>query len=235
MIQINNIEKSFNNKEFRLGPINLTIKSSETHALFGHNGAGKSTLFQLITGNMDPGSGEIKILDQRMSQDNYELKKSIGYLPQHLTLPRWVTPNEILGYATTLYAIKDPTRAISKQLKYWDCEYFAKRPIDRCSHGMQKRVSLALANIHNPEILILDEPFSGLDIHHIKALREKIASRQESKKATIVCTHMAPYAAKLCTSASLMWNGKIESIMEWPNENYEDRINTIEGLFSRTR
>ena len=86
MIRITNIEKSFNNKEFKLGPINLKIQEGETHALFGHNGAGKSTLFQILTGNMDPELGEVHILDERMSQENYSLKRRMGYLPQHLAL-----------------------------------------------------------------------------------------------------------------------------------------------------
>ena len=232
MIVIKNLEKSFSSQNFQLGPINLEIPAGITQALFGHNGAGKSTMLQIITGNLDADSGHIKVYEEAMSIENYKLKKSIGYLPQHLTLPRWVTPLEILRYAAALYKLEDPNPTISEQLNYWDCENFAKRPIECCSHGMQKRVSLALATLHNPKLLILDEPFSGLDIYHIKALKEKILSREKRKEATIICTHMTPYAASLCSRASLLREGQLTSISEWKNANFEKRIEIVENHFS---
>ena len=231
-INIINLEKSFSGRAFKLGPINFSIKPGEVHALFGHNGAGKSTLFQLMTGNMDPDNGKIEILGEPMKMESYYLKQRIGYLPQHLTLPDWVTPKEILRYASHLYNLNNSKEIIQKQLEYWDCYSFLERPVNRCSHGMQKRVSLALATIHKPEVLILDEPFSGLDFYHIRSLKNMIHLRQKENKITIVCTHMAPYAAELCNRASVLWKGELSYLPEWQSGQQSDRIKIIESKFS---
>ena len=113
----------------------------------------------------------------------------------------------------------------------WDCDSYKKKPICLCSHGMQKRVALALATIHKPELLILDEPFSGLDLFHTKALKEYIKSRKEEKKTTLLSTHIMPYAIELCDEVYIIKTGKILKLEKWENYESNEKKDLLESEF----
>ena len=230
VLEVNNLKKTYGGP-FSLGPIEFRLDGGETIALLGKNGAGKSTFFQIITGSMDATDGEVKFLGSKLVPDSFQLKRKMGYLPQNLNLPRWVSGQEILRYGASLFELENRESKVEGALKYWDCDWFANRPLAACSHGMQKRVALALATIHNPELLILDEPFSGLDIYHIRALERVIEVRNAHKKATILCTHIGPYAAKLCQRALLFDDGQMAWLDEWQNADQAKRIDQIERHF----
>jgi len=216
---------------FTLGPVNISLAAGQTAALFGRNGAGKSTLFQLTTGNLDATSGEVWFLGQRLVPEAFALKRRIGYLPQHLTLPRWVTGSEILAYAATLYEFQDRKTAVQEALAYWDCLSYKDTPLASLSHGMQKRVGLALATLHRPPCLILDEPFSGLDIYHIRALEDHIEERHRSGLITILSTHTVSHAAKLCSTAFVLKAGVLTPMDAWPSLDFMGRVEAVEKTF----
>ena len=100
-----------------------------------------------------------------------------------------------------------------------------------CSHGMQKRVGLALASFHDPELLILDEPFSGLDIFHIRALDQIIDQRRKSGKCTFISTHIAPYAARFCNRALFLVDGTCREAESWPQAEQSARVHYMESFF----
>lgn len=229
LLDVKHLVKDFGNQQFCLGPISLALASGETLTILGKNGAGKSTFFKLVTGNLDPTGGEVNLFGQAMNPENFALKRRIGYLPQDLGLPRWVTGREILSYGCKLYGLA--SQVVTEQLGFWDCLAFADRPIASCSHGMQKRIGLGLAHIHNPDFLILDEPFSGLDLLHIANLKAKIRQRQAEGKATILCTHIAPYAAELAERAVLLVSGGVQELSDWPHLDPAARIATMESAF----
>ncbi|MDA9951127.1 ABC transporter ATP-binding protein [Oligoflexaceae bacterium] len=213
------LKKSF--AAFEFGPLDLKVDTGECVAFLGHNGAGKSTFFQMITGQLDPTSGEIRFLDQKMTPENFELKRSLGYLPQNLELPDWICATEVLDYAAKLYGI--PQTAAANALKLWAVEGYKRTPLIDCSHGMKKRVGLALASIHDPDLLILDEPFSGLDIAHIRTLKQLVAQRQKEGKTTFLSTHILPYAGELCSRALLLSNGQVRELEQWKNQSSSER------------
>jgi ABC-type multidrug transport system ATPase subunit len=211
--------------------LDLTIRAGDIAGILGQNGAGKTTMFQMMTGNLKADQGEITIQSQRMLPDRSEVKKTVGYLPQGLELPKWVTGNELLSYAIRLYELQQPDQQRQDALSYWDCLDFAHKPLAACSHGMQKRIGLALATVHQPQFLILDEPFSGLDLYHIRALQDLIKRRQSEGKATILCTHIAPYAAQLCNRIVLVDEGQLFTLEDWHNAELMERIRLIEEFF----
>lgn len=216
---------------FTLGPVDFTINSQEVAGFIGANGAGKSTLFQMLSANTDASEGRVYYNKQRVTPDNAELRKQFGYLPQHPVLPKWVSATDLLKYAASVYNLSNAAELIKSQLKYWDIEFFESRPLAACSHGMQKRVGLALATIHSPDFLILDEPFSGLDIFHIQALKRKISDRVQEGKITILSTHITPYTAKMCDRAFIVKSGNIQEIESWPQMHTDDRVSHIENEF----
>lgn len=227
LMTINELRKEFIGA-FTLGPLNFSIKKGETIAILGHNGAGKTTLFQLLTGNIYPSEGSILFQSQKLTPDNSQIKKNIGYLPQALNFPKWVNGNDLLDYFTALLQMKNRRQAILEQFDRWDCQSFKYKPLAACSHGMQKRIGLAISSIHNPSLLILDEPFSGLDLYHIRNLTKLIKDRQISQQATLLSTHIIPYAADLCQRAFIIQKGKLQAVQNWHNLSYTERINAIE-------
>ncbi len=216
---------------FQLGPVDLSLREGETAAFLGTNGAGKSTLFQLLTANLDPTAGEIRLNGDKLTPDTPLLKRRLGYLPQNTVLPRWVTGREILDYAARLYGLAQADAVVTKAETYWDCASFSHKPLMALSYGMQKRVALALATLHDPDYLILDEPHSGLDLLHIRALDEAILRRARAGKTTILSTHIAPYTARLCDCVYIIEGGQVRRLAGWDERSYLDRIELIEQAF----
>jgi ABC-type multidrug transport system ATPase subunit len=224
-IQLARLQKDF--KNFSLGPLDFAFDGKCCIALFGPNGSGKSTLFQLMTGNMDASSGQVLVDEQPFLPDHFATKRRIGYLPQGLELPQWVTPEEILRYAIQLHQLTNPDQLLQECLNFWDLNSFRGRPVAACSYGMQKRVGLAVATLHNPELLILDEPFSGLDILHLRSLFQFLSGRRDSDRLTIISTHGTAYVNRLCERALLMINGQLSEVVgwrDWSNDQKEDEI-----------
>jgi ABC-2 type transport system ATP-binding protein len=213
---------------FTLGPIDVSLPISSTIAVLGRNGAGKSTFFQLMTGNLDATAGTVTIQGEPLHLQAFEAKRKIGYLPQDPAMPRWATGREILHYAAALYELENPRARVSEMMAFWDCAAYADRPVDTCSYGMLKRIGLALAVIHDPPVLVLDEPFSGLDIFHIKALEDVIRRRAAEKRLTILSTHVIPYVAELCQQVFIVDKGKVQEFPDWltnDRQTKESRLN----------
>jgi ABC-type multidrug transport system ATPase subunit len=229
-LDIHSLSKTFAQSQFRLGPLDLKMEEGDSLALFGKNGAGKSTLFHLITGHHRPDEGRIQVFGETMKVDAFALKRRMGYLPQNLDLPRWVSGFDIITYAMKLHGMQPLATARERVLEYWDCMSFAHKPLAACSYGMQKRIALALASLHNPDLLILDEPFSGLDLFHIRAL-EKLLEERRGKQLTIVSTHVAAHAAKLSNKAATMRDGQLADLKAWENADFMTRIALMEEQF----
>ena len=229
-LQIEGLSKRYPQSQFQLGPLDLGLEDGASLALFGKNGSGKSTLFQMITGHLRPDAGKIMIFGEPMNLGAFALKRRIGYLPQHLDLPRWVSGFDLITYALKLHGIKSLAAKRQEVLTYWECQTFAHKPLAACSYGMQKRIALALATLHDPELLILDEPFSGLDLYHIRALEELLSLRR-GRSLTILSTHVAAYAAKLNERAMSLHDGHLKELRTWPAASFVERIDLMEREF----
>lgn len=231
LLAAESVRKTFAEGEgFQLGPLTFQVVGGETIALLGKNGAGKTTLFQILTGNLDATDGEVRIAGEKLTPDRPDVKKRLGYLPQNPVLPRWVTGRELLRYAAALYGLSDK-QGVTQALTYWDAESYAGKPISTLSYGMQKRLGLALAMLHDPEVLILDEPFSGLDLFHIKALDDALNKRGQAAKVTIISTHEAASAARSCSRALILDAGKMTELPGYAETSLLGRIEQIETAF----
>jgi ABC-type multidrug transport system ATPase subunit len=229
MLRTEKLTKTY--EAFRLGPLDLEVQAGETVALLGKNGAGKTTLFQILTGNLDASAGEVRLGGKKLTPDTPVVKRDVGYLPQNPVLPRWVSGREVLLYAAKLYQLPDAQAHVAKREAYWDCAEYRDKPLAALSYGMQKRLGLALATLRDPPLVILDEPFSGLDLFHIKALDDAIEARAKAGLTTIVSTHDAANAAKLCHRALIIESGAVRALPGWEPAGFVDRISLIENAF----
>ena len=231
LLVVENLVRTYEEGGFRFGPASVEFSPGETVALVGKNGAGKTTFFQMITGNVDPDEGVIMLGDEAMTPDKPHLKRKIGYLPQHHTLPAWVTGRELIAYASKLHSIPDPPLRTEATLKRWGAEEYAHKPIAACSHGMQKRIGLGLATLHDPDLLILDEPFSGLDLTHIRNLDLLIRKRRAAGQVTVLSSHITPYCARLADRVLLIEAGRIRVLAGWSELDELARAIAIEDAF----
>lgn len=234
LLEVQQIHKRYD-QGYELKPCSFTLHEASTCAFLGANGAGKSTLFQLLAGCSHATSGTVLFMGKHLVPEQHKLKHHIGYLPQHLPLPPWISGVELLRYAAGLYRLNHAQKRIDAMLDYWDCRSYATLPLAACSHGMQKRVALALALLHDPAMVILDEPFSGLDLYHTKALEDEIAMRQKRNKLTIISTHVIPYVVTLCQWVAVLQGGQLTQLHEWPSMQPEEKTQRIEGMFFRKR
>lgn len=230
LLTIRELKKTFP-QGFTLQAKDFSLNSGELVAFLGANGSGKSTIFELMTGNLDASEGEISWKGQRLLPENFLLKRQIGYLPQNLPLPKWVTGDEILTYAALLHGLEKPRERVKNAMEFWDCASYKSKPLAACSFGMQKRIGLALATLHDPACLILDEPFSGLDLFHIHALEAILAKRQKEGKLTLLSTHIVAYVVASCARVFILEEGWVSEISHWASLNPEEKTRCIETHF----
>ena len=217
--------------QFCLGPVDLTGAAGETVAILGRNGAGKTTLFQLLTGHGEAHSGEVRLAGQKLRHDTPAIKARVGYLPQDPLLPRWASGREVLNYALRLRGLSDGPARLTQAEQYWDLSAFANRALANLSYGMHKRLGLALATLADPDLLVLDEPFSGLDLVHVRALVAAIEQRQKAGKLTILSTHVLAFAATLCQRAIILEAGCPREIEGYRAMSRAAREQAIETSF----
>ena len=234
MIRVHNLSKSYP-QGFILRADDFTLQAGEIVGVLGANGSGKTTLFDLLTANSDASDGEIWWDQERLTPEKYLLKRQIGYLPQNILLPKWVTGQEVLTYAALLHQIPQPREHVQRAMEFWDCVSYRKRPLAACSFGMQKRIGLALATLHDPTFLILDEPFSGLDLFHIHALEQAIQARQKAAKTTLLSTHVLPYVVQACARVFILDEGRVSEFSNWAEKASHEKTASIEQHFFQRR
>jgi ABC-2 type transport system ATP-binding protein len=124
---------------------------------------------------------------------------------------------------------------VEEQLRQWDAVHWRNRPLCKTSHGMQRRIGLAVSMIHDPDLLILDEPFNALDIINARHLELAIKSRSERGKTTLVSIHSPLIAAALCPRAVILESGKLEELTAWTDQNLTDRVKLLDERFFGVR
>jgi ABC-2 type transport system ATP-binding protein len=231
-IRCKNLKKSYNNK-IVLSSDKINFFGGGSTAIFGSNGSGKTTFLEMLTGNLDPCEGDVFFSHNRMTTSNHLLKRSIAYLPQRSVLPPWATCQNLLSYIVTLTKKKYEQEYLEKIISYWHCQDFKNKAIINCSEGMKKRIMLLLITFSDPKYLILDEPFSGLDYSHILCLERYLEKRNKDNKLTLLSTHMAPFAARLCSKAYHVLAGNVVEINSWQESDQEKRLCLIEDLFKQ--
>jgi heme exporter protein A len=191
-----------------LRDVDLSLIAGETVVLLGPNGAGKSTLLRILALLLRPRAGEIRIEGRDVHAARVEALRQVGYLGHESACYPDLTPRENLAFYAELYGIDDATR-IDELLAWTGLAEAGERPLRTCSRGMVQRVGLARALLHRPRIVLLDEPFTGLDPAASEALDERLRALRSSGCAVLAAVHDVPRAAALATRVLILHAGRI--------------------------
>lgn len=236
IISISNLEKWYGTKQILKG-ISLDIYPGQVIGYIGPNGAGKSTTVKILTGLIDDFRGEVSVDGIDLHQDPLAVKAKIGYVPENAELYDVLTPMEYLDFVGKLYGMEEEaiaTRAL-KLLKAFGLEENAHKRMDSFSKGMKQKVLLISGIIHNPQIIILDEPLSGLDANTVITVKELIALLAKEGKTIFYCSHMMDVVEKvsdrimLIDQGSIVTDGTFEQLRAEHGESLERIFSKLTG------
>lgn len=190
--------------------VNFTLSKGEVLGFLGPNGAGKSTTMKMLTGNLAPSHGSVKICGIDMIENPKEAKALIGYLPEMRPLYKELTVDEYLTMAARLHRVsaKHIKKAVENAKERCGLTHMSKRLIENLSNGYQQRVGIAQAIIHSPMVVILDEPTVGLDPIQIRDIRTLIRE-VGTDHSVIISTHILPEVEMVCDQVQIIDKGKL--------------------------
>jgi ABC-2 type transport system ATP-binding protein len=209
MIQVQNLRKEFGAK-VAVDNVSFTVEKGEVLGFLGPNGAGKSTSMRMVTGYFRPTSGSIKIGGIDMLEKPEQAKKSIGYLPENAPLYSDMTVASFLGFCAEVRGITGAakSKAIDRVLDLCFLHRVRNQSVDTLSKGYRHRTCFAQSIIHDPDVLILDEPTDGLDPNQKHEVRQLIKNMGKSK-AIIFSTHILEEVDAACSRAMIIDRGKV--------------------------
>ena len=214
MIEIKNFTKAYNSEKKAVDDISLTVNNGEIFAFIGHNGAGKTTTLKAMAGILDFEAGDILINGKSIKTKPIECKKEMAYVPDNPDLYENMKAIDFVNFVLDMYEVPKTTRKenIEKYVKLFNLEENMNDEISSFSHGMKQKVALISALAHNPDVLIMDEPFVGLDPKAVFDIKEVMHEMCRQGKTIFFSTHILEVAEKLCTRVAIIKQGKIVKV-----------------------
>lgn len=206
-IRVENLTKTYK-KQNAIDHISFDIGSGEIVGFLGPNGAGKTTTMKILTCYIPPTSGKAFVNNLDVEENSIEVRKQIGYLPEHNPLYTDMYVKEYLHFAASVYAIKNKSERVKEMIALTGLEKEQNKMIGQLSKGYRQRVGLAQAMIHDPSVLILDEPTSGLDPNQIVEIRNLIINIGKSK-TVLLSTHIMQEVEAMCSRVIIINKGMI--------------------------
>lgn len=206
-IEVKNLLKQYGAQK-AVNHISFKVGKGEIVGFLGPNGAGKSTTMKIITGYLQPDEGEVKVCDTDVLSQPLETKKKIGYLPESNPLYYDMYVREYLDFMADIHQVKPKKEAIEKAIEQVGLTREASKKLGQLSKGYKQRVGLAAALLHDPEVLILDEPTTGLDPNQIIEIREVIRKLGENK-TVLFSSHILQEVEAICNRVVIINKGEI--------------------------
>jgi len=192
-----------------LAGVDLTVRAGDAIALLGPNGAGKTTLLRILALLMRASAGRLSVFGADAATAPPEVRRRIGYVGHESLCYPDLTAAENLGFYARLFDVPDAEARIRELVAWAGLEAVGRRPVRVYSRGMSQRLALARALLHRPELLLLDEPFSGLDAAAVGALQECLAALRLAGHAIVLTTHDVERAAPVATRVAVLHGGRI--------------------------
>lgn len=235
MIEISQLSMRYGDL-LALDELSLSIERGEFFAFLGPNAAGKTTTIKLLTGLMEPSGGSARICGFDIQKDPLEAKRRIGYIPDVAEFYDKLTPIEFMAFIAELFEV-EPARAKKRTpelMEQFDLIPYGRQRIENLSHGTRQRLAISSALLHDPEVIIIDEPMVGLDPKNARVVKEELKARSEAGVTVFLSTHLLNVAQELADRIGIIHHGKlialgdVEEIMR-VEEGGEDR--SLEEVF----
>ena len=213
MIEIKNVTKKYGDK-VAIDNMSFTVNDGDIFAFIGHNGAGKTTLIKAIVGIHDFDNGDILINGKSIKKKPIECKKEMAFVPDNPELYENMKAIEYIDFICDMYEVDEETRKknINKYTKLFEIDSNMNDQISSFSHGMKQKIALIAALAHDPKILIMDEPFVGLDPKAVFDMKELMRNMVSEGKTIFFSTHILDVAEKLCTRVAIIKDGKLVKV-----------------------
>ena len=229
MIEIKNVSKTYNGEKKALKNVSFNVNDGEIFAFIGHNGAGKTTMIKSIVGILDFEEGDILINNISIKESPVLCKKEMAYVPDNPDLYENMRAIDFINFICDMYEVsvedrKENIDAYSKMFNIYDN---LKDEISSFSHGMKQKVALIAALSHNPKVLIMDEPFVGLDPKSVYDMKEVMKSMAKEGKIIFFSTHILDVAEKLCNRVAIIKDGNIIKIGDMKEIKGDDSLEQV--------
>lgn len=211
MLKISNFSKTYKNGKKAVDSLNITVNPGDIYGFIGHNGAGKTTTIKAVVGIMEFEEGEILVDSISIKKNPIECKKKIAYIPDNPDLYEALTGIQYLNFVADIFEIGKEVREerIKKYSTDFEIEANLGDLISSYSHGMKQKLAIISALIHEPKLLVLDEPFVGLDPKAAHILKEIFKDMCKNGAAIFFSTHVLEVAEKLCNKIAIIKQGKL--------------------------
>ena len=210
MLRIEHLTKRFGDK-VAVDDINLHIQPGEIYGFIGHNGAGKTTTIKAATGIMDFDEGEIYINGSSIKADPIRCKEQMAYIPDNPDLYEFLSGEKYVNFVADIYGVplEERRERMNRFAEMFEIAEDLPQPISTYSHGMKQKLALVAAFVHKPTLIIMDEPFVGLDPKASFLLKEEMRKHCDEGGAIFFSTHVLEVAEKLCDKVAIIKQGKL--------------------------
>lgn len=234
MLRFENVTRKYGSR-VAVDNLNLSLRSGELFALLGHNGAGKTTTIKMLVGLLKPTAGRIFVGPYEATEQPREVSRLIGYVPDQPFLYDKLSGREFLRFVADMYGLNEASAkaAVDREAERFHLEDFLDQLTESYSHGMRQRTVFAAAMIHQPEILVVDEPMVGLDPPNIRLVKDLLKSYSEAGKVVLMSTHTLAVAEEIADRVGVMRNGKVvfEGKMDDLRAAVPDGGQSLESLY----
>jgi len=210
MIEFLNVTRKYGQK-VAVDDLELTIPSGELFALLGPNGAGKTTTIKMLVGLLRPNAGTVRVCRQPVNDEPRRASYRMGYVPDEPHLYDKLTAREFLQFIAEMYGLDAGScrRRIEEEIERFELGSFADRLTESYSHGMKQRVVFAAAMIHDPAVLVVDEPMVGLDPHSVRLVKDLLRERAAAGMTIFMSTHTLSVAEEIANRIGVFNQGKL--------------------------
>ncbi len=194
--------------------VSFQLQPGELLAVFGPNGAGKTTLLRMLGGVMRPNAGHVRVAGAPADVGSRNWRHRVGIVSHQSLLYGQLTTTENLLFYGRLFGLTDLKTRIPERLASMGLSDRARTPVGELSHGLKQRVALARALLHDPEVVLLDEPYTGLDPHASAVLREQLASLKDGRRTVVLVTHNLKQGLELADRVAIQVQGRFASVTD---------------------
>lgn len=227
MIRTQNLTKKYN--EFKaVDNLSLEVKEGEIYGFLGPNGAGKTTTILMLLGILKPTQGEVYLFGQNITKDFLSIKKKMGVVSEKQYLYKEMTAGEYLNFFADLYGVKNRKKKIDQLLEAVNLLEVRNKKLGAFSRGMQQKLGFARALLHDPQLLLLDEPVSGLDPTGIKQIRDLIEQENKKGRTIFISSHLLSEVERLCGKVGIINKGRL--LAEDTMDNLRKRLTDVAEL-----